>query len=310
MTRMVSLFPQSKQPENKDPEGLPMSAPDRALIDEIENLMLAAHGPSHIMTITPMVAAYLLETYNTNNRSKKPEKVDEYAKYMKAGNWKLTGDTLKFSDRQKLRDGQNRLLACVKTGCSFQTHLVFGVDDEAFWWMDRGRPRNGGDSLTIQGWGDAEKVSTALRWVALFERDIVKTRRTFIPDEIKEIALSCNHGLVSEAVRVARRVYDVDRSPTGPTAALYYITSKKDRRLSINFFDAWITGRFEGRFRALGKALQSIHKKRLAQSGRLHDVVRAAILVMAWNNAVVNRVGAEKDFEFDVRNDRFPRIEG
>jgi hypothetical protein len=96
---------------------------------------------SRVFWITPEMATYLLEKYNIANRPHKPTKIGLYASAMQAGEWRLTGDTLKFSDRGILRDGQNRLLAGAAGGSPFQSHVVFGVPDEFFSAMDQGKNR-------------------------------------------------------------------------------------------------------------------------------------------------------------------------
>jgi hypothetical protein len=108
---------------------------------------------SKVFTITPMVAQALLRDYDFENRPKKPKAIARYADDMAARRWSLTGDPIKFSKEKKhLRDGQNRLKACVRAGAPFTTYIVFGVDDAAFDRMDQGRNRSGSDVLTIVGY--------------------------------------------------------------------------------------------------------------------------------------------------------------
>src|SRR5260370_32986795 len=107
------------------------------------------HAPEHsrVFTITPPIAEGLLLDYNSGNRPKKPKAIARYAEDMAAQRWSVTGDTIKFSKR--LRDGQNRLAACVRSGVPFRTYIVFGIDDDAFDRMDQGRNRSGSDILAI-----------------------------------------------------------------------------------------------------------------------------------------------------------------
>jgi hypothetical protein len=119
---------------------------------------------SKVFTITPMVAQALLRDYNFENRPKKPKAIARYADDMAAQRWSLTGDTIKFSAEKRLRDGQNRLMACVQAGAPFTTYIVFGVDDAAFDRMDQGRSRSGSDVLAIAGYTNTAALSGAVRW--------------------------------------------------------------------------------------------------------------------------------------------------
>ena len=96
--------------------------------------------------------------------AKKPKAIARYADDMAAQRWSLTGDTIKFSNEKRLRDGQNRLAACVRAGAAFSTYIVFGIDDAAFDRMDQGRNRSGSDVLAIAGYSNTAALSGAVRW--------------------------------------------------------------------------------------------------------------------------------------------------
>jgi hypothetical protein len=118
---------------------------EQKTLDRIRHYIVTPPENSRVMTVTPTICPMLLE-YNISNRPKKDKKILEYANYTMAGEWMLTGDTIKFSDAGLLRDGQNRLMACIKAGVPFRTHIVFGIDDKAFDRLDQGKNRNGAAS--------------------------------------------------------------------------------------------------------------------------------------------------------------------
>ncbi len=60
--------------------------------------------------VTPFMAAKLLEN-NQVNRKRSEGHIKFLAKQMSAGNFKLTGETVKISTDGKLLDGQHRLHA-------------------------------------------------------------------------------------------------------------------------------------------------------------------------------------------------------
>ena len=73
--------------------------------------------------IDPKDAETLL-TFNTNNRNLKPHKINEYANDMLKGLWKANGDTIVIGDDDVLKNGQHRLLACVKTQKTIKNQLL------------------------------------------------------------------------------------------------------------------------------------------------------------------------------------------
>lgn len=78
--------------------------------------------------------------------------------------WGITGDTVKFGSDGLLKDGQNRLSACVRSGKPLTTHVVFGIDPKLFARMDIGKNRNGADVFSIAGVPHANHVAAAVRW--------------------------------------------------------------------------------------------------------------------------------------------------
>ncbi len=136
------------------------------------------------MTFTKGVSQHIVDTYNAGNRPTKPASIRDYAAEMAAGDWQPTGDSCKFSDARRFRDGQNRLFASIRSGCAFQTDVRFGVPDESFAKMDRGKNRSAEDVLAIAGYTDTRTLSTAVRWIALYDDGRIKSRTTYKPDEI------------------------------------------------------------------------------------------------------------------------------
>ena len=70
---------------------------------------------------TPEIAEYVLSKLNLHNRPKKPVKIVQYAKDMQDKNWSITGETLKFGTDGLLKDGQNRLAACIRAQTPFRS---------------------------------------------------------------------------------------------------------------------------------------------------------------------------------------------
>src|SRR6185437_7990465 len=73
------------------------------------------------------------DTYR--NRPLNNVRVRRYARGMERG-WKITGETIIFSNDGVLLNGQTRLTACIHAGVSFSTFVAFGIEREAFKYMD------------------------------------------------------------------------------------------------------------------------------------------------------------------------------
>lgn len=114
-----------------------------------DDKLLKTRG-NHTITITPELAARLLEL-NKNNRPPKKRAISQYARDMRAGKWNPDASDLKFSDKGELIDGQNRLLACMLSEASFTTLVRTGLDPSAKDHVDTGVKRTVADVLKMHG---------------------------------------------------------------------------------------------------------------------------------------------------------------
>lgn len=133
-------------------------------------------------TITPDLASiYLMR--NTHNRKKKEKKIKEWAAVMKAGGWRLNGETIKFYEDLTLADGQNRLEAVIRAGVPVVMEVRYGVPNDITV-FDIGSNRNMHDILTLAGYKqkNLNQVIRALRMM-LFLVNIQNAS----PDTISEL---------------------------------------------------------------------------------------------------------------------------
>lgn len=100
--------------------------------------------------ITPLYAAHLLER-NTHNRPIKPRYVDWLAQQMADGKWVYNGETIIIGVDGTLIDGQHRLSAVVKSGCTIESEVIEGVDPATFHTIDSGTRRTAGDAFYVYG---------------------------------------------------------------------------------------------------------------------------------------------------------------
>lgn len=118
---------------------------------ESKTTMVTPAVKMEVKTFTPKEADEILATKNTGNRKIRPARKAYFAREMKAGNWKLTGEPIIFGKTGRLLNGQHRLAACVETGISLTTAVVYGIEEETFSVMDSGQSRSMGQ--VFQGHG-------------------------------------------------------------------------------------------------------------------------------------------------------------
>lgn len=260
---------------------------------------------SRRVMITPELALDVLENLNIGNRTKKPEEIRRYASDMKNGNWKLTGESVKFGSDGMLKDGQNRLSACVQAGVPFGTHVVFGIDPAVFANMDRGKNRNPSDVFHIAQISYPSDTSATVRWLILLESGEAKSRTTFQPDHLLKEYGALDATKLEACVKVARRIKSIIKQPVGPLAAVYYLARQKNSAKADEFFKKWADGEPHAIQQKLNK---KIMKMASDNNGRVHDVVRTALLVQAWNYFVKGHKGAMTKLDWSLKLP-FPTIQ-
>jgi hypothetical protein len=241
------------------------------------------HPPegSVVMRISKRVADHVIGQYN-ENRPIKPASIRDYSESVGSEQWDLTGESVKFTDARKFRDGQNRFLAVSRTNGVIITDVRFGIADRAFSKMDRGKARSVEDNLALAGYKDARTLSGAVRWVALYDEDRIKSRQTFKPDRVLSL-LQDKYGDLKDQIPQARQIYDTTGQPKGMVAALLYLTKRANPEKGKAFAEAFEFGSGSGEFKAIKLATQRLEQIRVQTSGRVHELVRFAILIRAWN---------------------------
>ena len=278
--------------------------------DVASNLSKCIASPpenSRIVTFTPEIAAWVMETYNEGNRPKKPTNIKRYAASMGEGLWGLTGDTIKFSNDGRLRDGQNRMMACVRSGMPFTTHVVFGIDDDLFHVMDTGKPRTAADVLSIAGYTNTKILASAIRWARIFDTD--PNWRLGLSNDEALVFIRGKYATVEASLPVGVRLYSQYNHPAGQMSALHHLFSKADADLADAFFDAWSSGQRAGRAKVVGYLQDSLARVKDSGHGRIHDTIRGAMIVKGWNLFYNKRKGGVNACLMQV-GEVFPEVEG
>ena len=118
--------------------------------------------------VTPEIAEAWLGK-NDNNRNLRQRVVSAYARDMAAGNWRLTGEAIKFGRFGRLQDGQHRLHGVIEAGVAVHFLVVRGLGDGVREVIDSGTGRTVGDALRMRGEPLYSSVAAAARLAWLFE---------------------------------------------------------------------------------------------------------------------------------------------
>lgn len=191
------------------------------------------------MTITPEIASEWL-TQNAGNRKHNSRTVDQYARDMQSGNWKVTGDSIKRNGT-RLLDGQHRLMACIKSGVPFVTFVAFGVLEEAHAAIDGGKKRTMADELRWRGVGDPATAAAVLsllwRWRSrVLLSPVQPTKAELLNLWDKE------HEIIGDAINGARRLYTATRIPTTSTGAVYAEVATVDPTIAQEWIEYFVKG--------------------------------------------------------------------
>lgn len=111
---------------------------------------------------------------NSHNRQLRSTVVRRYANDMAAGDWLLTGETIKIDSDGVLRDGQHRLAAIVQAADNGYTRpvkilTVYGVAGEVQNVTDTGLKRTPADVLHLAGIKNSSMLSSTIRCIIRLE---------------------------------------------------------------------------------------------------------------------------------------------
>lgn len=240
---------------------------------------------SRIMKIGPKKAAELIAT-NKNNRPLNIRHVDSLAAAMANGEWAQTGDPIRLNKDGHLQDGQHRLSAIVMSGQTLEFHVVTGISDQAFDFIDIGLRRNHGQMLARHGELNYNQLGSAITWFSLFEKAVdSKDTGIYAPSGVSRPRMAEVQDILSRHPDLRIHVSATHGKrllPGGLAAALRYIFSQKDKALAVEFFESLDSGenlKKSTPIYALRERLLADFRSR----SKLPIYTKAIYAVKAWN---------------------------
>lgn len=270
-------------------------------LSEYHALVREAPMRSVVISFSPDAAGAILELTNRRNRRIQRYYLQRVLAEMDAGKHRFTGDTIKFDRNGTLIDGQHRLYACVKSGRTWKTHVVFGLEPDTIDVIDSGKRRTAADLLTISGVANGTVLSSGVRWALIFEgskgfRDEVS------PHEI----LTLVRGRMADMplyMAGSRHLWVAFKHPPGLMLGLLWTIAQHAPAVPETFVHEWLHGARVGRnetFDVLSNRLRTLAHEGVTLSHKL----RAALIVQAFNCWFAGEVASprtltwRKDWEF------------
>jgi hypothetical protein len=264
----VSLPPLERTGRFIDPK-----APPEKQYEGLRSFIEKPPEGSRVVVLAPGLCELILNRINSNNRNQRPGNIKRFAAAMSADNWLITGDTIKFSKKGFLLDGQNRLAASVRSQQPFRTHVVFGIDDDAFDRIDSNAVRTNSDTFKIAGIANSKVSAPAVRWLMIGTDRGRKIENAELLIHLREhVDEERLQFWIEKAVEAGRVL------PRGVLAALFYQFSEKSTKLCERFAADLKANKGNGK-----RLLDQIKDMRKQSLGRLHELQISALIILTWN---------------------------
>lgn len=244
-----------------------------------------------IEKITPSRARSMLADVNVDNRKLRRQRVRGYAEQMTRGEWKVSGDAIRFDREGRLIDGQHRLAAAAEANYTLETVVVYDVEPDAYKVIDSGLSRNPGDAVTHAGLPGGAVMAAMLRTIIAIERGL----NLWDSNALWLISRSelVEHGLAhEEEASVAMRLAWVVEPRVGGTHRSWgtwaYFANRVHPRLVEMFTDAVVNG-VDLKAGDPRLAFRNwLTSRRRLRHGRDSTVVLGS-LIRTWNYWMANR---------------------
>ena len=243
------------------------------------------------MTVTPEMAAVMLERNSSDEWRNRPESEPGLRRIVRAmakGNWRYTGETIIFSVDGYLLNGQHRLHGCVDSKTPFEVLVAFGVDNDAFKYMDVGIARTPGHIFAIENIPNYNFTASVCRLVMDYMANPKWGGAANSRAENDELLdFYHRHPRIADSYSVARRLNKAGLLSPRWAGALYYICGTKSRSMADEFFEKLATGV------GITSVKDPVHvlRERLIKSSQSSNdnkeagTYLAAYTVLAWNAA-------------------------
>jgi hypothetical protein len=235
-----------------------------------------------VMDVTPAMASEWL-THNTHNRNPKTRSIDRFSSDMSVGAWQWAGSSICFAADGTLLDGQNRLHAIVKSGCTVPFIIVRNLPMQAQVDIDTGVSRKLADVLTLNGETNATTLAAILRSCAAWDRGARVS--LFHGSEggsiSSSLAFLAQHPETRDIAEWAKN----NRAPLPPgmLGVAYYVFASIDQDDASEFFDRLEDGQHLQKGNPIYELRRTLTDRTSRTNTRMNRTFTFAITVKAWN---------------------------
>lgn len=265
---------------------------------------------ARLVTVTSVMARKFLEK-NTMNRPLNQNNLEAIIKEMSNNNFQLTGESIKIAKDGTLLDGQHRLEAILHTGKPCKMFLIEGLENDAFKYMDTGRPRQASDVLAIEGFKNATKLAAIAKFCIGYQKD--KTFNSAVRGNANKGKTRITNAEVSEFVnKNIEQLQDSYEFGHGKgrkliqgklVSSMHYILKKIDQKGADIFIEKLV----EGTGLTKGNPIHQLREifvydkrntKKLPQRAKVH------LIIKAWNLYRTNKTVGKLQYD---KRDPFPK---
>lgn len=271
-------------------------------------------GLQHTMElVTPELAKKYLSRNRTNRKLEKAY-VALWINQILTGNWKQTGDPIRFDIKGNLIDGQHRLTAIVKTGIAQFMLVVTGLPEDAKYVIDTGKKRTASDVLSISGIKNPGLISSVIKmYLGLKNADGITTTdsrmnsvRYKTPNNIVLAEYQSNPDLWQDVVPLIQKYYNAIHKSVTPAwiGGWYaYLASMYGKDKVTTYFDNLCINR--GKFESTDAFFNLLMKAKISKSFKLTSEVKEANMIRTFNSFIENKPFKNLIMTVD---DEFPKL--
>jgi len=235
-----------------------------------------------VINISPEIAGDWMAR-NNMNRPLAEVTVKKYASLILNNRWQLNGDTIKFSKKGNLIDGQHRLTGIIVSQSTVPCLVVFNIDEDAFITLDRPKKRSIANVLALKGEKNVGSYAAVLSWYWKYS-----TGRSRLsgpegwpePDDILKV-LAEHPGLRDSLNAVTASRFRV-LSGTTALAVTHYVLGDIDEPARDEFFNLLAVPAELDEFHPIWKLRERLVQDRISKN-KLSQHERIAIIFKAWN---------------------------
>lgn len=237
---------------------------------------------ARVERITPAKARKMLEN-NRGNRPIRQEQVVSFTESMKAGAWKLNGESIKLDKHNNIVDGQHRLEAIVAANMTIDILVVRGLEPEAYHTIDKGRGRTLADTFHHNGVQHYAAVAAATAWLHRYKTNTLHDLGCRRMRTEEALDLLEQHPRLADSVPKARHAWKAGVLGVSIGAFCHYLFSQVDPEKADTFFEKLASGENLRKTQAvyqLRERLRQHHESKAKLRGR--DIV--ALCFLAWQH--------------------------